>query len=157
MRARKRSSSVVAPLSNVGLIALRSPVYAAVVSMFLGQPPRSDWWVRMASAMRLASALANQSSGFLRYAAGLADTSAGARRNNRARAGTVGLCARTTIGCLPDHSRFASNHRFTPASSAPQPIPRPDLRRQGAQVPKGVQEHRDGEALALEVGPRQDE
>src|SRR5438874_254351 len=78
MRARKRSSSVVARLSNVGLRSLRAPPYrAAVVSIFLGQPPRSAWYDKIFAAMRRASSVANQESGCRRYEPGPA-ASAGA-------------------------------------------------------------------------------
>src|SRR5581483_5750317 len=80
MRARNRSSSVVARLSNVGFRAARAPVYGTVVSVFFGQPPRSDWCERMLAAIRLASAVANQASGFLRYGAGPVAATAGAAR-----------------------------------------------------------------------------
>src|SRR5262249_5538972 len=88
-RARNRSSSVVAPLSKVGWILVRSPVNGTVVSVFFGQPPRSDWWDRMFAAIRFPSSLANQSSGLLRCRAGQA-ADARLLRRTTASVGTSG-------------------------------------------------------------------
>src|SRR5262245_22867813 len=89
-------------------MSLRSPVNGTVVSVFLGQPPASDWCDRTLAAIFLPSSEANQLSGLFRYL--VTGTAAGAiagQPSTRPRATTVAADTGRLAGSLMLNLRFA--------------------------------------------------